>query len=148
EPLDALVDKVAETCRATHNTSVAIATASAVAAAVSCGIAGGNWRAAVERATQAATLGTQLGYGPVEPDVPGRIARACEIVRGKSDREAIPLIAERIGTGVAALESVPAAFAVLEASQGDPWRAAVIGANLGGDTDTIGAIAAGMAAAC
>ena len=31
---------------------------------------------------------------------------------------------------------------------GDPWQAAVISANLGGDTDTIGAIAAGMAGAC
>ncbi|WP_287141219.1 ADP-ribosylglycohydrolase family protein, partial [Mesorhizobium sp.] len=37
EPLDALVAKVAETCRATHNTSIAIAAAAAVAAAVSCG---------------------------------------------------------------------------------------------------------------
>ena len=46
EPLDALVDKVAETCRATHNTSIAIASAAAVAAAVSHGIAGGDWREA------------------------------------------------------------------------------------------------------
>ena len=45
-------------------------------------------------------------------------------------------------------ESIPAAFAVVEIAAGDPWRAAVIGANLGGDTDTIGAIAAGMAGAC
>jgi ADP-ribosylglycohydrolase len=37
---------------------------------------------------------------------------------------------------------------VLEVAQGDAWRAAVIAANLGGDTDTIGAIAAGMAGAC
>lgn len=148
EPLDALVAKVAETCRATHNSSIAIATASAVAAAVSCGIAGGNWREAVEYAVEAATLGAQQGYGPVEPSVPDRIARACEMVRGCPQSEAIPLIVERVGTGVAALESVPAAFAVLEVAGGDPWRAAVIGANLGGDTDTIGAIAASMAGAC
>ncbi|TJV12900.1 MAG: ADP-ribosylglycohydrolase family protein, partial [Mesorhizobium sp.] len=53
-----------------------------------------------------------------------------------------------VGTGVASHESVPAAFAVLEIAGGDPWQAAVISANLGGDTDTIGAIAAGMAGAC
>ncbi|TIV77016.1 MAG: ADP-ribosylglycohydrolase family protein, partial [Mesorhizobium sp.] len=52
-----------------------------------------------------------------------------------------------VGTGVASQESVPAAFAVLEVAEGDPWRAAVISANLGGDTDTIGAIAASMAGA-
>ena len=37
---------------------------------------------------------------------------------------------------------------MLEVAGGDPWQAAVISANLGGDTDTIGAIAAGMAGAC
>ena len=62
--------------------------------------------------------------------------------------EAIGLIADLVGTGVASQESVPAAFAVLEVAEGDPWQAAVISANLGGDTDTIGAIAAGMAGAC
>ena len=50
EPLDALVAKVAETCRATHNTSIAIASAAAVAAAVSRGVAGGDWRAASDQA--------------------------------------------------------------------------------------------------
>ena len=58
------------------------------------------------------------------------------------------LIADLVGTGVASQQSVPAAFAVLEVAEGDPWQAAVISANLGGDTDTIGAIAAGMAGAC
>ncbi|WP_292242833.1 ADP-ribosylglycohydrolase family protein [Mesorhizobium sp.] len=112
EPLDALVAKVAETCRATHNTSIAIASAAAVAAAVSRGVAGGDWRA------------------------------------GTAVTEAIRLIVDLVGTGVASQESIPAAFAVLEIAGGDPWRAAVISANLGGDTDTIGAIAAGMAGAC
>ena len=60
----------------------------------------------------------------------------------------IRLITDLVGTGVASQESVPAAFAVLEVADGDPWQAAVISANLGGDTDTIGAIAAGMAGAC
>jgi ADP-ribosylglycohydrolase len=63
-------------------------------------------------------------------------------------KDAIRLITDLVGTGVASQESVPAAFAVLEVAGGDPWQAAVISANLGGDTDTIGAIAAGMAGAC
>ncbi|RVB37592.1 ADP-ribosylglycohydrolase family protein, partial [Mesorhizobium sp. M7A.F.Ca.CA.004.05.1.1] len=69
-------------------------------------------------------------------------------VRGKAIRDAIRLITDLVGTGVASQESVPAAFAVLEVARGDPWQAAIISANLGGDTDTIGAIAAGMAGAC
>lgn len=81
-------------------------------------------------------------------DIAARIAWAQELVRGKTMRDAIGLITDLVGTGVASQESVPAAFAVLEVAQGDPWQAAIISANLGGDTDTIGAIASGMAGAC
>lgn len=148
EPLGALVEKVAETSRATHNTSIAIAAAAAVAAAVSCGIAGGDWREASGHAVRAAALGVKHGHWIVGPDVAARIGWACELVRGKPANEAIRLIADLIGTGVASQESVPAAFAVLNVAEGDPWLAGVISANLGGDTDTIGAIAAGMSGAC
>jgi ADP-ribosylglycohydrolase len=148
EPLEALVAKVAETCRATHNTTIAIASASAVAAAVSRGIEGGDWRAASGSAVEAAKRGAALGNWVTGGDIAARIAWAQQLVRGKPMQEAIRLITELVGTGVASQESVPAAFAVLETAGGDPWQAAVISANLGGDTDTIGAIAAGMAGAC
>jgi ADP-ribosylglycohydrolase len=148
EPLDALVAKVAETCRATHNTSIAIASAAAVAAAVSCGVAGGDWRAASDRAVGAARQGAALGHWVTGGDIAARIDWARGLVRGKAAIDGIRLIVDLIGTGVASQESVPAAFAVLEIAGGDPWQAAIISANLGGDTDTIGAIAAGMAGAC
>ncbi|RRI07094.1 ADP-ribosylglycohydrolase family protein [Mesorhizobium tamadayense] len=148
EPLDALVAKAAEACRATHNTSIAIASAAAVAAAVSSGVAGSDWRVASDRAVAAARRGATLGHWVTGGDIAARIAWAQKLVRGKAEKEAIRLIVDLIGTGVASQESVPAAFAVLEVAQGDAWRAAVISANLGGDTDTIGAIAAGMAGAC
>ncbi|ESZ31719.1 MULTISPECIES: ADP-ribosylglycohydrolase family protein [unclassified Mesorhizobium] len=148
EPLDAFVAKVAETCRATHNTSIAIASAAAVAAAASHGVAGGDWRAASDSAVAAARRGARLGHWVTGGDIAARIAWAQELVRGKTTRDAIGLITDLVGTGVASQESVPAAFAVLEVAQGDPWQAAIISANLGGDTDTIGAIASGMAGAC
>jgi ADP-ribosylglycohydrolase len=148
EPLEALVAKVAETCRATHNTSIAIASAAAVAAAVSCGVAGGDWRTASQQAIAAAGQGAALGNWVTGGDIAARVGWAQELVRGKSMKEAIALITDLVGTGVASQESVPAAFAVLEVADGDPWQAAVISANLGGDTDTIGAVAAGMAGAC
>ena len=148
EPLDALVAKVAETCQATHNTSIAIASAAAVAAAVSSGVAGGGWRAASDSAVAAARRGATLGHWVTGGDIAARIVWARDIVRGKVMKDAIRLITDLVGTGVASQESVPAAFAVLEVAGGDPWQAAVISANLGGDTDTIGAIAAGMAGAC
>jgi ADP-ribosylglycohydrolase len=146
-PLKALVAKVAESCAATHGTSIAVSAASAVAAAVSVGIDGADWREAAELAVQAAYIGQKhLRHGP-EVDMASLIERARDIVRGKGEADAIAAIAAEVGTGVDSRESVPAAFAVLEIAAGDPWRAAVISANLGGDTDTIGAIAAGMAGA-
>ncbi|TPL56858.1 ADP-ribosylglycohydrolase family protein [Mesorhizobium sp. B2-4-4] len=148
EPLDALVDKVAETCRATHNTSIAIASAAAVAAAVSRGIAGGDWRAASDSAVAAARRGATHGHWVTGGDIAARVGWAQDLIRGKAPRDAVRLITDLVGTGVASQESVPAAFAVLEVAGGDAWQAAVISANLGGDTDTIGAIAAGMAGAC
>jgi ADP-ribosylglycohydrolase len=148
EPLVALVAKVAETCRATHNTSIAIASAAGVAAAVSRGVAGGDWRAASDNAVAAASRGAALGHWVTGGDIAARIVWAQELVRAKPVEQAIRLIVDLVGTGVASQESVPAAFAVLEVASGDPWQAAVISANLGGDTDTIGAIAAGMAGAC
>ncbi|UCI10765.1 ADP-ribosylglycohydrolase family protein [Mesorhizobium sp. B1-1-8] len=149
ESLDALVAKVDETCRATHNTSIAIASAAAVAAAVSCGISGASWQEASSHAAEAARRGAALGrWVTGGDDMAARIDWARALVRGKPRDEAIALIVDLVGTGVISQESIPAAFAVLEVARGDPWQAAVIAANLGGDTDTIGAIAAGMAGAC
>jgi ADP-ribosylglycohydrolase len=53
-----------------------------------------------------------------------------------------------VGTSLATQESVPAAFAVLAAAPDDPWLACRIGASLGGDCDTIAAIAGAIGGAC
>ncbi|MCW0135752.1 ADP-ribosylglycohydrolase family protein [Escherichia coli] len=44
-----------------------------------------------------------------------------------------------VGAGTNTIESVPCAIALAELAQTDPNRCAVSCANLGGDTDTIGA---------
>ena len=150
EPLDALVAKVAETCRATHNTSIAIA----VGRRRGCRrqlrhcrrrLAGGFRPAPSRRRGSAQRIGHWIDRRRHRgADRLGLRSRA----RQAGQEGSIRLITDLVGTGVASQESVPAAFAVLEVAEGDPWQAAVISANLGGDTDTIGAIAAGMAGAC
>ena len=147
-PSDALIARVAETCRATHNTTIAISAASAVATVVSHGIAGADWRAALGFAVAAARAGEKEGHWVPGGTIAARIAWALELVEGCTVEEGIARVLDSIGTGVASQESVPAAFAVLKLADGNAWRAAVIAANLGGDTDTIGAIAASMAGAC
>ncbi|HEY1617335.1 MAG TPA: ADP-ribosylglycohydrolase family protein, partial [Streptosporangiaceae bacterium] len=53
-----------------------------------------------------------------------------------------------VGTSLATQESVPAAFAVLSAVPDDPWQACLLAASLGGDTDTIAAMAGAIGGAC
>jgi ADP-ribosylglycohydrolase len=147
-PSPKLIAAVAETCRATHNTSIAISAAAAVATVISCGIEGMTWQQALEQAVSAARAGECEGRWVAGGNVAARIEWALELAQGNRRGESIAQIFERIGTSVASQESVPAAFAVLALAQGDAWEAAVISANLGGDTDTIGAIAGSMAGAC
>ena len=145
--VDAFVAKVHDTCRTTHNTSVAVGGAAAVAAAVSTAIDGANWEGGKAAALQAARAGSARGHPVPGVDIAARIGWAVELVRGRDRAGAIRAVTELIGTSVAARESVPAAFAVVEIAGANAWEAAVISANLGGDTDTIGAIAAAMAGA-
>ena len=148
EPLEGLIDRVADSCRATHNTSVAISAAAAVAAAISSGLSGRSWEAASRLALEAAERAAGQGNWIAGADIASRIRWARELIAGRSEDDAVAAVVELVGTSVASQESVPAAFAVVDIARGDPWEAAVISANLGGDTDTIGAIAAGMAGAC
>ena len=56
-------------------------------------------------------------------------------------------IYQLVGTGTSTVESVPAAIAMVELAKTDPNRCAILCANLGGDTDTIGAMATAICGA-
>ena len=143
-----LVDAVQEASLVTHNTSVALAGAAAVAAAVSAGVAGaGSVTAATEAAVGAARMAAERGRWVAGADVAARIRWATELVAGRSAGEATEVIYSLVGTSLATQESVPAAFAVLSAVPGDPWQACLLAASLGGDCDTIAAMAGAIGGA-
>ena len=145
EPLSRLVDAVEETCRVTHNTSEAIGSAAAVATVISAGVAGCSFEDAVPLALAAARLGERRGSPSTAGSMSARIEQALELAaHNPNDWYSL---AEEIGTSVAAIESVPMAFAVIRLSGCDVWKAAVLSANIGDDTDTIGSIACAMAGA-
>lgn len=144
-PMSGLLDAVELACRMTHNTGEAIAGAAAVAAVVSCGIEGLAFDAAIEPALQAAAIGQQRGCPVGEQEMAQRISAALAAADTGLSAEAL---ADGIGTSVASHESVAAAFGVVRLAGCDPWEAAKIAANIGDDTDTIGAIAGAMAGAC
>jgi ADP-ribosylglycohydrolase len=152
--LNALVDAVQQASLVTHNTSVAIAGAAAVAAAVSTGLSMANQSAtgriaiATEAAVAAASLGAERGHWVAGADVAARIRWATELVSERRPAQAAEVIYALVGTSLATQESVPAAFAVLAAVPDDPWQACLLAASLGGDTDTIAAMAGAVAGAC
>jgi ADP-ribosylglycohydrolase len=148
ESLTALVDRVVEASRVTHNTGLALAGAAAVAAAVSAGIAGATVSEATETAVAAARLAARRGHWVAGADVAARIEWATGLVAARPPAAAAELIYRLVGTSLATQESVPAAFAVLSAVPDDPWRACLLAASLGGDCDTIAAMAGAIGGAC
>ena len=146
--LSTLVDQVEVASRVTHNTGIALAGAAAVAAAVSAGVSGAGLAAATAAGVEAARIGAERGHWVAGADVAARIEWAVSLVAGRDHTRAAELIYTLVGTSLATQESVPAAFAVLAAVPGDPWRACLLAASLGGDCDTIAAMAGAIAGAC
>lgn len=140
----AFVDRVAEACLVTHNTREAISAAAAVAMTISLGIGGASFVEAMGPAVEAARIGAALGAPVGEADMGGLILAALHLAERGFEEDLVA----RIGTSVASREAVPAAFGVVALANCDPWQAGLIAANIGDDTDTIGAIACAMAAAC
>ncbi|WP_226913288.1 ADP-ribosylglycohydrolase family protein [Gephyromycinifex aptenodytis] len=137
EALDELVDRVVEACGVTHNTSLGISSAAAVAAAVSAGVSGASRSAAVELGIEAAEIGALRGHQVPGPSIAARARLAVDWLPSVPDPARA--IYDVIGTTVASQESVVAALAIC-ASIGDPWEAVCLAAGVGGDTDTVAAI--------
>ena len=138
-----IVDRVEAVSRLTHATGEALAAAAAVAMVISQGVAGASFDDSLPLALAAARAGNLRGARVGEADMAGRIILALEVA---ASGEAA--LADRVGTSVQSRQSVAAAFGVVRIAGGDPWKAALIAANIGDDTDTIGAIACAMAGAC
>lgn len=142
--LPALVDLVVEASSVSHNTGVALAGAAAVAAAVSAAIDGLD---PVPAAVEAAELAARRGHWVAGADVGRRILWARTLADPANIERSLDDIYRLVGTSLATQESVPSAFALLALFPGDPWAAVCAAATLGGDSDTIGAIAGAIGGA-
>ncbi len=136
-------------CLPTHNTNVAIAGAAAVACAVAEASRKGSTLISILRAGIAgAERGAAFGAWRWGTPLAGRIELAKRLVRQASDdRQALKDLYRFVGVGIDPAESVAAAFGVFLLAKGDPMRAVILGANIGGDTDTIAAIAGAISGA-
>ncbi|HCU0002986.1 ADP-ribosylglycohydrolase family protein [Citrobacter braakii] len=146
--LDAFIDDVALASSPTHKSDLAIAGAVVVAWAVSRAIDGGKWSAIVDALPAIARHAQQKRITTFSASLSARLELALKIVRNADGIEsACEQLYQVVGAGTSTIESVPCAIAMVELAQTDPNRCAILCANLGGDTDTIGAMATAICGA-
>lgn len=154
-----LADTV-EACLPTHGTTLAISAAAAVSYAVCEAMtAQATVESVLSAARRGAVDGRQHGAWVWTPLLEHRIALAVRLVRefatasrhglGETPDEASACEAlyRYIGVDIAVTETIPTAFGLVALAAGDPQRAVLHAAQIGGDTDTIGAIAGAVCGA-
>lgn len=145
---DAFIDAVALASSPTHKSDLAIAGAVVVAWAVSRAVDGDAWCDIVESLPSLARYAQEKRITTFSASLAARLDIALNIVRqADGDESASEQLYQVVGAGTSTLESVPCAIAMVELAQTDPGRCAVLCANLGGDTDTIGAMATSICGA-
>ncbi len=153
--LDALLRDVAASCKIAHGTNIAIAGAAMVAAAIAVAMdaspeepAAETIPRAIDASLRAARRGMSLGVDAAGASLEERTKLGvAAAARGTTDDEFLQYIYDVVGASTETTESIPAALAIVVRAGGDPVRSALLSANLGGDTDTIGAIAGGVSGA-
>ena len=142
DPL-AFADAVWSSCQVTHATRQGFQSAALVAAAVSMGIdtprsAASDMTALLWKAVSYVDSLPERGAWTPDPDVVAATRRAMQLVANPAS-SSLECLVEQVGTSVASAQAIPMAFALLAR---DPSPQALLdAANIGGDTDTIGAIA-------
>lgn len=140
--LTAFGQAVRESCLVTHNTIQGFQAAGLVAAAVSHGIDGADTLTAVHLAQ--ATVASLPAQGTWAPNA-SVLAVASSAVEYAADHAGddasfLMWVRDHVGTCVESTESIPTALALAVRYRHRPWEGLLAAANLGGDTDTIGAI--------
>lgn len=142
-----LAKTVADISKVTHGTDVAIAGAAMVAQAVASGVAGRSWDEAADDVLAIFDIAKTYGEPTWAASVKRRFELALDAACNIHDPEEYSRwIYEVLGTGTMTSESVSAALAVAWFCK-DAKKAAIMCANMGGDTDTMGAMAVAICGA-
>lgn len=145
------INTIIQACQVTHNTSLGIASAAAVAAVVSSGINGKKLEHALNAGTEMAFIAEHHGHWVAGGRIGPRIRWARQASRECNPDNLGDLLYDVIGTSVASQESVVAAFALAQrvaSASLSSFDALCMAASLGGDTDTIAAMLGAMLGAC
>ncbi|NYF28084.1 ADP-ribosylglycohydrolase family protein [Microbacterium sp. JAI119] len=133
-------------CVTTHNSDIAYAGAAAVAGAVSAATSSSSTTEIAHAAVTAARIGYDFArVHAIEvpgPSITTRIELACDIATAGSAIEVrIRRLGEIFGSGLPITEAVPMAIGMFVAMPDEPLDLLLKIVNLGGDSDTVAAIA-------
>ncbi|WP_442955883.1 ADP-ribosylglycohydrolase family protein [Pantoea sp. USHLN256] len=146
--LSTFIDAVALASSPTHKSDVAISGATVIAWAVSRAIDGASWVTICDELPAIAREAQEKRVTTFSASMAARLELALGVVKqGRGVESSMQQIYDLVGTGTSTIESVPAAIAMVELAETDPNRCAILCANLGGDTDTIGAMAVAICGA-
>lgn len=148
--VDKAIDDAITMCKPTHDNTIALAGACAIAAAVAQAC---KDRVSYIEVIEAGIYGAEQGFlrsskmedvRPVAgPDIVKRIRHAVDLgmrYQGRFD-EAMDIISREIGGGLPAAEAVPACFGYIAATRGNAIDTIVMAVNAGDDTDTVACMA-------
>ncbi|KRM98750.1 ADP-ribosylglycohydrolase family protein [Loigolactobacillus rennini] len=146
--LNELVKMVYEVTRITHSSDVAISGACLIAGAVTAGTANYNWDEIVHYAITASDTGFSLGAPTWAAKVKDRTKLGIKLAQEYryDEHEFSKAVYDLIGTGTMISESIPAALTIAYYTR-SVKHCAILCTNLGGDTDTIGAMATAICGA-
>ena len=145
---DDFYSEIAAACAPTHKSDIAIAGAVVIAWAISKAVDGQAWSEVVHTLPEVARKAQLKNVNTFSASLCARIELALSVVKEECDvTEASARVYELVGAGITTIESVPAAIAMASLAELDPNRCAEFCANLGGDTDTIGAMATAICGA-
>jgi ADP-ribosylglycohydrolase len=138
------------TCLPSHDASVAIEAACAVACATGQAMVSGDLDQVLQAAMQGAVAGRDLAarHGRLEagPRFQARLLRALDIAGlGLDDMAFLARLEGEVGNSVLAAESVPCALAILAQGKGDAWHCVRLAATIGNDSDSIAAMVGAIA---
>lgn len=144
------IKTVEAACIPTHKSDIAIAGASVIAWAVSRAIEQTSWSQIKKELPILADEVQQRYASTFSPSLGQRIVFAFEKANELqlcSPQTTLRVLYDFIGAGMDTIESIPCALAIVDVTNGDPVMCAKFCANLGGDTDTIGAMAGAISGA-
>lgn len=136
-----LLPTVVESCFVTHNTGLGISAAAVIAGAVSAGVDGADVAASLAAGIDLSRAGEKLGHWVAGASIPERFLALRPQTVALQGTDFSDYLYRVVGTSVQSQESVVSALLIADHYREDPWAGVCAAASLGGDTDTIAAMA-------